>query len=142
MTQHWSVTVERNGEIVVTIESNCLSGRAIGEEDEKIIRNCAHNLLSFIGDGFLQFEPNPREERKVVASPETVHNRRATSTKLVTVLKEAGAPEEMVNRAAVGYYDDFASPLEFPITQLVRDAQAAGLEGIARQAMEGEFDGD
>jgi hypothetical protein len=61
-TQHWSVTVERNGENVVTIESNCLSGREIGEEDEKVIRNCAHHLLSFIGDGI-----PVSEERKVVA---------------------------------------------------------------------------
>jgi hypothetical protein len=53
-TQHWSVTVERNGENVVTIDSNCLSGREISPEDEKAIRNCAHHLLSFIGEGFPQ----------------------------------------------------------------------------------------
>lgn len=53
-TQHWSVTVERNGENIVTIESNYLSGRKISPEDEKVIRNCAHHLLSFIGEGFPQ----------------------------------------------------------------------------------------
>jgi hypothetical protein len=61
-TQHWAVTVERNGENVVTIESNCLSGREISEEDEEVIRNCAYHLLSFIGDGI-----PVSEERKVVA---------------------------------------------------------------------------
>lgn len=50
-TQHWSVTVERDGENVVKIESNCLSGREISKEDEKVIRDCAHHLLSFIGEG-------------------------------------------------------------------------------------------
>jgi hypothetical protein len=47
---HWSVTVERNGEIVVTIESNSLSGIEIGPEEERIIRLAARHLLSFIGE--------------------------------------------------------------------------------------------
>lgn len=51
-TQHWAVTVSRNGEDVVTIESNCLSGREISAEDEETIRKAAHHLLSFIGDPY------------------------------------------------------------------------------------------
>jgi hypothetical protein len=47
---HWAVTVERDGEQVVTIESNCLSGRDISPEDEEAIRASAHHLLAFIGD--------------------------------------------------------------------------------------------
>ena len=47
---HWAVTVFRDGEEIVTIESNCLSGREITPEDEETIRNCAKHLLSFIGD--------------------------------------------------------------------------------------------
>lgn len=50
MADHWAVTVERNGERVVTIETNCLSGREISAEDEQAIRTAAHHLLSFIGD--------------------------------------------------------------------------------------------
>jgi hypothetical protein len=50
MTDHWSVTVERNGEQIVTIESNCLSGREISPEDEEAIRTAARHLLAFIGD--------------------------------------------------------------------------------------------
>lgn len=46
---HWSVTVERDGEKIVTIESNCLSGREISTEDEDTIRTAANHLLSFIG---------------------------------------------------------------------------------------------
>lgn len=49
-TQHWSVTVERDGEEIITIESNGLAGREISEEDERVIRVCALHLLSFIGD--------------------------------------------------------------------------------------------
>lgn len=32
MSDHWAVTVERNGEQVVTVESNCLSGREISRK--------------------------------------------------------------------------------------------------------------
>jgi len=48
---HWSVTVRRNGEEVVTIESNMLSGREISSGDEEAIRTAALHLLAFIGDG-------------------------------------------------------------------------------------------
>jgi len=44
--QHWA----RAGENIVTIESNCLSGREISPEDEETIRTAARHLLSFIGD--------------------------------------------------------------------------------------------
>lgn len=47
---HWAVTIERDGEQIVTIESNFLSGRDITPEDEATIRNAAHHLLAFIGD--------------------------------------------------------------------------------------------
>lgn len=46
---HWAVTVRRNGEEIVTIESNSLAGREISPEDEKAIETAAHHLLSFIG---------------------------------------------------------------------------------------------
>lgn len=48
---HWSVTVSRDGEEIVTIESNCLSGREISAADEDAIRTAARHLLSFIGEG-------------------------------------------------------------------------------------------
>lgn len=51
MADHLAVTVERNGERVVAIESNCISGRDISLEDEDAIRTCAYYLLSFIGEG-------------------------------------------------------------------------------------------
>lgn len=47
---HWAVTVSRDGEEIVTIESNCLSGREISAEDEETIRTAARALLGFIGD--------------------------------------------------------------------------------------------
>jgi hypothetical protein len=48
--KHFAVSVERNGEEIVRIESNCLSGREISAEDEETIRTAAHHLLAFIGD--------------------------------------------------------------------------------------------
>lgn len=45
-----SVTVARDGETIVTIETNCLSGRDLSPEDEQSIRDAAGQLLSFIGD--------------------------------------------------------------------------------------------
>jgi hypothetical protein len=46
---HWSVTVKRNGECVLTIESNCLSGRELSADDVDCIEHAARNLLAFIG---------------------------------------------------------------------------------------------
>lgn len=48
--EHWAVTVLRSGEEIVTIESNCLSGREITPEDEETIRIAVRHLLAFIGD--------------------------------------------------------------------------------------------
>lgn len=45
-----SVTVARNGETIVTIETNCLCGRDLTPEDEQSIRDAAWQLLAFIGD--------------------------------------------------------------------------------------------
>ena len=47
---HWAVEVSTNGDQIVRIETACLSGREISEQDEEIIRNAAHHLLAFIGD--------------------------------------------------------------------------------------------
>ena len=49
-TQTWGVTVYRNGEQVVTIESGSLAGREITPEDEDAIRCAAESLLAFIGE--------------------------------------------------------------------------------------------
>jgi hypothetical protein len=61
--------------------------------------------------------------------------------KLAAALRAAGASQYMISKAADGYYGDLTSPLAFPITQLVKDALALGLNDIARRAMDGEFDG-
>ena len=49
-SHHWSVIVSRDGEDVVCIESNSLSGREISGEDEAAIRVAAYSLLGFIGE--------------------------------------------------------------------------------------------
>ncbi len=56
-TQHWAVTVKRNGEKVVTLESNSQSGRNLSDEDKRIIRVCAEHLLSFITVPFVVEQP-------------------------------------------------------------------------------------
>lgn len=63
MELHWSVKVERDGEHIVTIESNCLCGREISFEDEVTIRTAAHHLLSFIGDPPPEFFSAKKLER-------------------------------------------------------------------------------
>lgn len=64
-----------------------------------------------------------------------------TAAKLTAALIAAGAPDDMVSAARMGYYDDYRSPLTAPITQLVADANRYGLDTIAERAREGDFDG-
>jgi hypothetical protein len=64
-----------------------------------------------------------------------------TSDRLADALGEANAPVTMVARARAGYYDDYRSPLPFPIMQLVADCRNVGLEAVAERAMAGDFDG-
>lgn len=49
-TQSWAVMVERNGEQVVTVASNHLSGRDLSAEDERVIRMAADHLRAFVGE--------------------------------------------------------------------------------------------
>jgi hypothetical protein len=66
---------------------------------------------------------------------------RNTAEYLAAALRAAGAPDEMVAKATDGYYDDYRSPLAFPITQLVHDAVFFGLSEVAERARRGDFDG-
>jgi len=51
MSRHWSVTVTRNGENLVTIESNCLSGKSeFTDAEAETIRDAARHLKAFIGE--------------------------------------------------------------------------------------------
>jgi hypothetical protein len=63
------------------------------------------------------------------------------SEKLAQALHAEGLPD-MEQAARAGYYGDFTSPLPSPIVQLVQDLQLRGKSGLARRAMEGEFDGE
>lgn len=63
------------------------------------------------------------------------------AVRLVGALTDANAPTDMIAKAANGYYGDFTSQLATPIWQLVADAREAGLDVIAKQAMNGDFDG-
>lgn len=46
---HVAVSVYRNGELVVTIETNALAGRDLQPGDEEAIREAARHLLGFVG---------------------------------------------------------------------------------------------
>ena len=64
-----------------------------------------------------------------------------TSDKLADALTAANAPITMIVRARQGYYDDYESPLPFPLMQLVQDCNVAGLLEIAERVKDGDFDG-
>lgn len=64
----------------------------------------------------------------------------STKEKLVAALISANAPQDIINKAQVGYYDDFESTIATPIQSLVLDLRAAGLGEIAARAMDGDFD--
>ena len=48
--------------------------------------------------------------------------------------------DTMILSARGGYYDDFKTPLDFPIRQLAVDALKIGLTHIAQGAIEGRYD--
>jgi len=71
-----------------------------------------------------------------------------TKDKLAQALK-AIQLDDMADKAAIGYYHDFLSPLDFPEIQLVNDlAEAAkrlplhyrGIMALRQRVIDGEFD--
>lgn len=51
MNDHWRVTVSRNGEDLITIETSCLCGKeSFTDEEADTIREAARHLLAFIGE--------------------------------------------------------------------------------------------
>jgi len=65
----------------------------------------------------------------------------STRERLAEAMTEAGCPDRLISNARAGFYDDYLSPLAFPIHRLVADLRAAGQPGLARRAMDGDFDG-
>jgi hypothetical protein len=47
--KHWAVTILVDGDQILNIESNFLSGKELTKEDEKIIRIAAEHLIAFVG---------------------------------------------------------------------------------------------
>lgn len=48
--QHWGVYCYVNHKQVLTIESNCVFGRDLSDEDKEAIRSMAEHLLAFVGE--------------------------------------------------------------------------------------------
>ena len=63
-----------------------------------------------------------------------------TSEKLARALREAGAPQAMIDAALAFKYDDYLGDAAMNINLLVADANEAGLPDIAERAMNGEWD--
>lgn len=62
--ERWAVTVDRNGETLVTIASEFLSGKPeFTARDEETIRRAGEHLLSFIGASVFSASAPPQEER-------------------------------------------------------------------------------
>ncbi|GAC1661650.1 MAG: hypothetical protein PVS3B3_32340 [Ktedonobacteraceae bacterium] len=66
--------------------------------------------------------------------------RQPTTEKLAQALIAAKAPQEMIDHARSGYYDDYKSDIGNNIMALVADAKKCNLTDIASRAMNGEFD--
>ena len=49
MSNHWSVTVSLNGDRILTIEPELVSGKDIEDAEEWAIRSAIMNLCGFIG---------------------------------------------------------------------------------------------
>ena len=64
----------------------------------------------------------------------------STKRRLSEALRSAGL-RDMAAKALSGYYDDFESPLAFPIIQLVKDLEKAGQGKLVERVIHGEFDG-
>lgn len=96
----WAVEVSRDGERILTIGSNILAGADMTPENETVVRDAAHHLLSFLGDGF-------------AASPETTAEEVETLRKRVKELEEALAPFSLIggplNKVTEGVFPDDAS---------------------------------
>jgi len=56
-SKHWAVQIEVNGEIVLTIGHNSLSGVDDIDRHSETIRTAANHLLSFVGD--VRHDPYP-----------------------------------------------------------------------------------
>lgn len=66
---------------------------------------------------------------------------RTSTDVLIEDLEAAHAPAFMLRKAREGQYNDFQSDSATPIMDLVRDAAAANLKGVAEAARLGKYDG-
>lgn len=83
-------------------------------------------------DNYEPFESPPEEPAKPAHTKDI----------LAAELRKDGL-NDMADKAATGYYDDFLSPLAAPINQLVADLSAIGTpatKALAERAIAGEFD--
>lgn len=65
-----------------------------------------------------------------------------TKERLARALEELHDPDlaPMIEKARSGYYDDFESPLTYPLTGLVMDLRTFGHEDFVQRVIAGEFD--
>lgn len=122
----WAVHVEVDGQRILSIESECLSGVLDIDRYADTVRNCAQHLLSFIGNG----EPSeffPPDDAPVASQP-------VAQPQYDAAPQYSCGPQGviMTNADRMPPYDA-AQPQEAgQAAPLVRDAQDDDLLGIAR----------
>jgi hypothetical protein len=107
--KHWAVMVYRNGENILTIESNMLAGRDLSPEDEACIEDCAHQLLSFIGKAALPAVPSQAPKGNNISLKEDRHG---SNCVLSDVLDSAGLGP--VDRQPPVGLDALSAPADTP----------------------------
>jgi hypothetical protein len=112
----WAVHVEVDGERILSIESECLSGVPDIDRYADTVRNCAQHLLSFIGDG----EPSdffPPDDAPVATQPAAPVQEPdyAAEFKAELVAKENAAITRHLGRSAPAVQPPPSTPLPPPI---------------------------
>lgn len=57
MSEHWSVTVAKDDDEILTIAEGWLAGKELSREEEETVRKAAEHLLSFLGVAYTIYEP-------------------------------------------------------------------------------------
>lgn len=65
-----------------------------------------------------------------------------TRERLAQAIEKEDGPKWIIDKARQGYYDNYVSPLRFPINSLVEDLISVSMFKMAHRAMDGDFDGN
>ncbi len=136
MPQYWSVTVNVNGQDIVSIGHDWLSGsRPLGNEDERTIIGAAQHLLSFVGYGLppSDFDPDAPAAPPV---PAIANSQTEDETVIESAESLAQAAQRLLNEvkverelAALIYCGDYETQRELDVDA---DRLDAAHEAVSR----------